>query len=326
MRERRLLVLLLAVGLVLMAAATAAANNPQDQWAGTKHNVKNLDTAAEDAPIKRDNCIACHDGQGFANNVVKRADLPEAVRGTLNSVDCGVCHGPRAKAMMDSGDPGKLSNGFQIKGAGSGALCIYCHNGRKMPDAAQKPAPHRSPQFDVVFAVGGARVAGESYPSSPHGANPDTCVSCHMAELDGMANHTFAVVDKPEYVEKACGDCHPGLATVNRTALSDYDGDKVVEGIQDEVKGLIAVLEKAVEEKEQGLGAHFGESHGSFHWVDKANAELKVPDALYYARFNLALVEEDGSYGVHNPAYVVALLQKSYKQLTGQDVPGAVLR
>lgn len=318
--------LLSAVVVLALGTIALAADTPQSQWATSKHNIANLDTKAEDAPVKRDNCMACHDGQGFARNVVNRKDLPEAVRGTLNSVDCNTCHGDRAKGIAASGNTPKLANGLAVKGAGAGAVCITCHNGRKLPDAAKKPAPHRSPQADILYAMVGAKVSGVSYPSSPHGANPDSCVGCHTAKLNGVPNHTFKVVDKPEYVKAACGSCHPGLTTVNRPALADYDGDKVVEGTQDEVKGLMDVLEQAVEAKEKELGATYAEDHGAMAWTDAAKKPVAVPDALYFARFNLALVEEDGSHGIHNPAYAISLLQKSYKQLTGQDVPGAALR
>lgn len=321
---KRALILLIVGLLVLGGTALALAATPQEQWNGTKHNAKNLGEINQDSPIMRDNCIICHDGQGFANNVTKRADLPAAVKNTPNSIDCGTCHGAKAQGIMASGDSGKLANGLQVKGAGAGALCISCHNGRKLPDPEKTPAPHRSAQFDVLFAAVGAKVPGVTYPSSPHGANPDTCVSCHLAKLDGIANHTFKVVNKPEYVAEACGSCHPGLTTVNRTALADYDGDKVIEGIQDEVKGLMELLEKAIEEKEAALKVSFHESHGAFAWEDANKKPAKVPAAIYNARFNLALVEEDGSYGIHNPAYVVSLLQGSYKELTGKDVPGAL--
>lgn len=324
--RRFTLTLLLVCTVVFSLSALALADNPQDQWEGTKHNIKNIDTTAADAPAKRDNCLSCHDGEGFANKVSKRADLPAPAKDAVNSIGCDSCHGKRATDLMASGNTDKLANGYQVKGAGAGALCISCHNGRKLPDAAKKPAPHRSPQFDILYAAVGARTPGVSYASSPHGANPKSCVSCHMAQLGGVANHTFEVVDKPDYVKNACGSCHAGLTVLNRTALADYDGDKVIEGTQDEVKGLIALLDKAAADKEKELGASFGEDHGAFAWTDSAKAAVKVPDALYFARFNLALVEEDGSHGIHNPAYVISLLQNSYKQLTGQDVPGAALR
>ncbi|WP_156946380.1 hypothetical protein [Desulfitibacter alkalitolerans] len=35
------------------------------------------------------------------------------------------------------------------------------------------------------------------------------------------------------------------------------------------------------------------------------------------------LVAQDGSLGLHNPIFAVQLLQQSYSQLTGEDVPDA---
>lgn len=325
MRKLSLVVSTALLGLILLSSV-AFAGSIADQWASTKHNAANLGEITKDSPIMRDNCIVCHDGEGFANNVAKRAELPKDVQATPNGVDCSTCHGDRAAELMASGNTGVLANGYQVQGAGSGALCITCHNGRKLPDPVKTPAPHSSAQFDVLFAAVGAKIPSEVYPSSPHGANPDTCVSCHMAQYDGVVNHTFKVVDTPEYVKAACASCHPGLDTVNRTALGDYDGDKVVEGIQDEVKGLVELLKAAVAAKEEELGLHGGYSHGALHWTDKSGADVKPPVAIYNAHFNITLIEDDASYGIHNPAYTVSLLQKSYKELTGQDVPNALLR
>jgi len=52
------------------------------------------------------------------------------------------------------------------------------------------------------------------------------------------------------------------------------------------------------------------------------------PDAkkIYNALYNIFLVEDEGSFGIHNPVYAVQLLQKSYKDLAGSDVPGARIR
>ncbi len=324
--HKKALIVLSSVLIVLVVSCLAFAGSVSEQWAGTKHNAANLGEITSNSPIMRDNCIICHDGQGFANNVTKRADLPASVRDTANGVDCSACHSSRANELMRSGDTGKLANGYQVKGAGSGALCIFCHNGRKVADPVAKPAPHASAQADVVFALSGATIPGVAYGSSPHGANPDTCVSCHMAEYQGVVNHTFEVIDTPAYVEKACASCHPGLTVVNRLSLADYDGDKVVEGFQDEVQGLINLINDAIAAKEAELGVTGGYSHGSFHWTNAAGAEVDVPVALYNAYFNVTLVEDDGSLGIHNPAYVVTLLQKTYEELTGKPVPNAALR
>lgn len=49
-------------------------------------------------------------------------------------------------------------------------------------------------------------------------------------------------------------------------------------------------------------------------------------DAQKAAIFNYMTVEHEGSFGIHNTARAVQLLQASYRDLTGEDVPGADLR
>jgi cytochrome c553 len=128
--KRSLTVLLMVLALVVALSAMASAADIQAQWESSKHNIKNVDTSAQDAPSKRDSCIACHDGQGFSNSTDKRASLPAAVKADPNSIDCNTCHGARGNAIMDSGKAEKLANGYSVVGAGAGALCISCHNGR----------------------------------------------------------------------------------------------------------------------------------------------------------------------------------------------------
>ena len=48
---------------------------------------------------------------------------------------------------------------------------------------------------------------------------------------------------------------------------------------------------------------------------DDATLE-KVKNALW----NYEFVENDGSLGVHNTGYAVGILQRSYKDMTGEDV------
>lgn len=102
----------------------------------------------------------------FANAKAKGAELLEAVRNTTNSIDCNACHSDRGKQIMTSGSTPALADGCEVSGAGAGALCITCHNSRKLPGPVNTPAPHRIPQADVLFAWGGAVVAGVSYPAS----------------------------------------------------------------------------------------------------------------------------------------------------------------
>jgi len=157
------------------------------------------------------------------------------------------------------------------------------------------------------------------------------CVDCHMAPTPGWADkpggeeplpghdevgaHTFKMTS-PDGVQNlaACTDCHLDLESFNRTARSDYDGDGTVEGIQDEVQGLLDVLFDAI-------------IASGVEWLGRypywANVTTEAQKAAIY---NWSFVDHDKSLGIHNTARTVQLLQRSYKDLTGEDVPGADLR
>ena len=290
-----------------------------EQWATTKHNPENL-IIDDGSPSMRDNCIACHDGEAFQKNVKTRAELSKP-EGPPTGQDCSTCHGPRGKEIRNSGKA-ELPQ-VSVDGAGRGALCMSCHNARKVPTpgAEKLNAPHGAAVSGMLFGVGGWEVPGVTYENSPHAANPDTCISCHMAEDEnGISRHTFAV----DSAADACGSCHDGLETVNRTALGDYNGNGTIEGIQDEVKGLTERVHNALV---IALGENsYHESHGGFVFEDKDGNKIEPTETQYRAAWNIAAAEVEGSWGVHNPAYIVKLLQSSFKELMGYDVPDAAIR
>ena len=49
--------------------------------------------------------------------------------------------------------------------------------------------------------------------------------------------------------------------------------------------------------------------------------QASIPDAVKQARFNLYLVEHDGSHGVHNAKYARYLLDVAHTQLDSISVP-----
>ncbi|MFZ3172134.1 MAG: hypothetical protein WA118_09150 [Carboxydocellales bacterium] len=326
-------------------------------------------------------CTKCHASEGFIDYVktVKAAGGFKAVvdgssvtikprDGYLNATaiaTCDACHDNKKLRLSGEvglqntgtlGKPGSEKPLMVVANAGKAAACYACHDYRKNPSFPAKidgtaaiRASHAAAQTELLLGFGGAEVAGERYASSPHSAIPDSCVTCHMAKVAGKASHSF----KPTV--GACTPCHPGLTTFNRQALGDYDGDKSIEGIQDEVRGLIAVLKAKVGEK-LGFPNAFAKSGGGFLVVfadlaytdpkDPATVSLShnyiddkwVPDPtkpywvnpdakkIFNAFYNIFLVEDEGSFGIHNPAYAVQLLQQSYKDLAGTDVPNARIR
>ncbi|MDA8234517.1 MAG: hypothetical protein M0Z31_06960 [Clostridia bacterium] len=293
---------------------------------------------------------------------------------------CDTCHDNRQLRISGlvglqnssaAGKPG-YDQPLMMVNAGTAAACFICHDYRKTPSfpaSLEDPTkvrisgPHVSSQTQMLLGFGGAEAAGEIYESSPHAAIPNSCVTCHMAKSSDkeVGGHSFAVAVRDSNGKglksnlNACTSCHAGLNTINRLALGDYDGDKAIEGTQDEVAGLIKKLEELVNTK---LGypdavvkssggqyvifadkAHTDGSHPttkslSHVWKDGAWAvDVKGvfwtrPDAkkIFNAIYNIELVKGDGSGGIHNPDYTIQLLQKSYKDLSGSDIPGARIR
>jgi hypothetical protein len=187
------------------------------------------------------NCSRCHTGNGFLTWLpILLDDDPNTdpldditVNWTLDETHpqtCATCHDPHAigttsggntnATVRISGDTPPLIAGFQVNGAGGGAICMTCHNSRRglrnddtfddffgTSEAAR--APHGSAQTDVLMGQN-AYLIPVGVPGG-HGLVEDTCVECHMRATpppdilsynQGGTNHTFfAATD-------ICGDCH----------------------------------------------------------------------------------------------------------------------
>jgi hypothetical protein len=176
-----------------------------------------------------------------------------------------------------------------------------------------------------------------------------------------VGGHTFAMRSGSVQNIAACQGCHPGLDTLNRPAFADFDGDGVVGGIQDEVDGLIARLKDALGRRAGQLFPEVGGTAGtaigtggrmrilkayvagssdplcdpaltSWPATCFAFASGQIPKStpeqqdFLRAFWNYLIISSDRSLGVHNAAFVVEVLQRSYRVVAGTDVPGATLR
>jgi hypothetical protein len=284
------------------------------QWAESSHSNILL------SPAQRDNCVACHDGGAFA---AKQTELAALDRDFNISIDCRACHVGQGVELMEAGTV-SIPTAENVQG-GTGALCMSCHNARRVPDIDNegRQAPHYSSQADIFTATSGIRMEGFNYGSTQAHVNiENTCVGCHMTEAEeGFASHTFNV----ENIEAACGQCHQGATEANIEAGGDYDGNGNTEGFQTEIEGLLALIEARIAEELDG--GSFASAGGRIVFTDAADAEItEVPNEVYQAAYNHLLVDKDGSLGIHNPLFAVQLLQQSYKGLTGEDVPGAEMK
>ena len=114
----------------------------------------------------------------------------------------------------------------------------------------------------------------------------DTCVSCHLGDT---ATHSF------EPAVEACQACHSGA--------EDFD----INGLQTEVQADLDALEAELIAR----GLLDEEGHPAVE---------TVPEGEATALWNWIYIEhEDGSLGVHNPAYTRALIEESFAGLAGGD-------
>jgi hypothetical protein len=287
-------------------------------WSESTHAVPVTFAAEEQG------CVACHDGRAFAMGGVtdpKSFDASSPFGPYVVATDCRACHTGQGVQILQSGETTTPTMTQPIK-AGAGALCVSCHRERSPGNIKATPrfAPHPSVQAPVLLGYGGIRDGLNVGNTAKHGAVENLCVGCHMTDnADGVPTHTFA---PPEDPSKICGKCHQGITDYNRKVRADYDGNGTVGGIQDEVTGLLGKLNAATAKAMNADTLNESEGRILFKSGD-TTVTAPIPDKVYQAAYNWALITNDKSMGVHNPGFTVTLLQESYRQLTGSAIPNA---
>jgi hypothetical protein len=289
------------------------------EWNASMHAV----TTRDPSGTGREGCVGCHTANGF----IQRMNGQTVTNTAYRSIDCGACHEPHGKTnpgtaphLIRSLTAVTLADGTKIDAAGSGALCMNCHQARVnastyVPTTAPSSrfGPHHGPQADMLAGTNGFTY-GQQIPSSAHiWAADDTCVTCHMqatATTDAAflkaGGHTFkpaftdATGKKVELVA-ACQSCHGKQITTFNFQLFDYNNDGKIEGVQTEVQNLLDQLSTMLPPNNQVKTALTIDST----WT---RPQLE-------AAYNWQFVANDGSKGVHNTAYAVGLLKTSIANL-----------
>jgi formate-dependent nitrite reductase cytochrome c552 subunit len=209
-------------------------------------------------------CARCHTVNGFlAWLPILKGDEPGDPTASLAEIGwtpdeahpqtCVTCHDPHdigtttgigtnAKIRI-SGTTPPLAAGYQVFGAGRGAICITCHNTRNglynddvfdsLSTSDKTRAPHTAAQADVL--MGETAYLVQAGIRGRHSLIGDTCVQCHMEKTPppdilsyelGGSNHTFFA--RPE----VCNECHTGL-----------DGTGLFAAVEAELQGLEGAIE-----------------------------------------------------------------------------------
>lgn len=189
-------------------------------------------------------------------------------------------------------------------------VCAQCHNDRGASYRDTNAPPHHSPQYNMLLGTVGELTTG-ARPNLPatHSRIEKQCVTCHMPASAQQSGHRFAVTSYD-----ACASCHGSAANARDfTVFVKWIISSLSQGVKDSLDEW-ATTKSPPEIRPYGplaweyvnagqLSSPAGTLHGP-----AASEQHYIPENIQKARFNLYLVINDGSYGVHNGPYAITLL------------------
>ena len=296
--------------------------------------------AVDESGPGREGCVRCHTGAGFSQYTRNIPTTDPYFDVSYSAITCAGCHNPhdatnhrqlrKVTASLMTKDAKFLE--VSEKELGTGVLCVNCHQSRTEAGAGIAAAtlssrfgPHHGPQGDLFLSNNMLELGGVKLLSTNHrGYTANGCVTCHMfgsstvADASGniipVGGHSFRVVT-PDGKDNmaACSQCHGGTfgsfadAKLFINGYGDWDEDKTVEGLQDEVKGMISVIMNKIKSMltNPPINAETGFPTPQTAWTPQIRS----------AYWNAITAWEDKSNGLHNPKYVVTALRGAMKSL-----------
>jgi hypothetical protein len=296
------------------------------QWENSKHSEPIFESAFAQAKTNAaymtnslSNCVRCHEPQGFINFTQGKGTASESLT-YADPFACTMCHEPHSTAnpfQLRKVTADTLGNGQPITLGGLGQLCMNCHKSRHKAESvagtySSRFGPHYSIQTDMLLGTNAAEFGTPTSSSGHKYALENACVDCHMYATpdtgkpgrDKIGGHSWAMeADGVENVA-ACKSCHGPISSFDDIkAAYDYDGNGKVEGVQSEVKGLLARVANILPPP----------------FKDSLIVKSTFTQTQLRAAYDYLFVYRDGSYGVHNAKYAIGLLEKSLYGLTGVE-------
>jgi hypothetical protein len=262
---------------------------------------------------------------GFTKGLALTPNTTSADQVTINCATCHDPHGNTNEYALRTRVAGcdTLAGGYTYPNAGNSKVCFDCHKARNNPVALTQTkitsstwGPHHSTQGDVVLGKNAATFNGIPYISGSHSTISDLCVTCHMATTtdtgtvtrDKVGGHTWNLhYDATNYDHvTGCQGCHPGVSSFGDfMAPQDFDGNGLIESWQKEVAGCISKLGHSL--------PHTGYDSVSWSMIAADSNNVNLRKAYY----NYQLIKNDGSFGLHNPFFVIQVLLTSAQYSVG---------
>jgi hypothetical protein len=199
----------------------------------------------------------------------------------VENVSCQVCHDPHSTELKVMDSTGLLANGYQMNGAGSGAICMVCHNQRNgvrgdgiAPPNAGIASPHAPTQADLLMGVNAYFMSTYSGSTlSKHANVLDTCAGCHLKlHPDSISptntNHTFRVDGT------ICSACHGPSMSLEGVK------NQFLAARADIGNGITAGLNTAIGAGNLFLKANQFNADGSVNSNASAQFQVATPNAI----------------------------------------------
>jgi cytochrome c554/c'-like protein len=297
---------------------TGSDQSTYQQWNFSAHAQVILDL---NSSTTIDSCGRCHSGS-VRLNLLNHQPLPA---GDANiGIVCAVCHDPHqtnSAAEFQLRNPMGSTNDYFITTSAPFTsqynpninLCAQCHNHRGASWTNNASAPHRSLQYNMLLGSIGELATGPSkYSPASHALDiPNQCSDCHMQKSatppdqyhQTLTSHSFNVESF-----NFCLQCHPdpeGILSFAQTAIFNE-----IRQVNDALN-LWATNKAPAALQKYGTRAWEYSTPGDLSFGGPgpdATEQALIPINIRKARFNLYLVQYDGSFGVHNGPYAITLL------------------
>ncbi len=268
-------------------------------------------------------CGRCHSGS-VRLSLLETNALPT---GDANiGIVCITCHDPHQTNAFPAQlrNPIASTNDYFMPSNGTFAssynpeinLCAQCHNHAGASWTNSAGPPHPSLQYNMMLGTVGELDSGlPPYQPGSHALLiTNQCVGCHMQRTAFVSESQAAITGHSFKVEQydVCLNCHQSPEGI--PAFLDFVMGDVSNQVQD-VKFLLDYW--ATNNAPASLA-----SYGTLAWEyttpgtlssggpgPDATEQTQIPVNIQKARFNLYVVENDGSFGVHNANYAITLLE-----------------
>jgi hypothetical protein len=291
-----------------------------NEWTTSGHAQVVEDMNATD---RIDSCGRCHSGSARLS-LLETNPLPTGDADI--GIVCATCHDPHQtngypaqlrNPVASTNDYFMSTNGTFLSQYNSKInVCGQCHNHAGASWTNNACEPHHSPQYNMLLGTIGELESGLApyQPGSHALLITNQCAGCHMQKTAFVSEtqpantgHSFEV-----YKYDLCLNCHPYPEPLVSFVMGDVSNQ-----IQQVKFDLDYWAAHSTNQAVQSLWAKYGNLAWEYTTPGGLSAggpgpdaaeQAQIPENIRKARFNMYVVRNDGSFGVHNGPYAITLL------------------